>query len=95
MLKNVKGMEEHKMSKLHDLPNISTVIEAELIHAGVTTPEMLLKDGSKKAFVKIRNNDSTACLNMLCALEGAVEGIRWYNLPAQTKEDLKKFYNTL
>lgn len=83
------------MSKLHDLPNISTVIEAELIHAGITTPEMLIESGSKKAFVKIKKVDHMACLNMLCALEGAVEGIRWYNLPAKTKEELKKFYNTL
>lgn len=83
------------MNKLHDLPNISTVIEAELIHAGITTPEMLMKCGSKEAFAKIKKNNKNACVSMLCALEGAVEGIRWYNLPEQTKKDLQNYYATL
>ena len=83
------------MSKLHDLPNISTVIEAELIHAGITTPEMLMENGSKKAFKKIKEKNGTACVSMLCALEGAIQGIRWYNLSAETKDELNKFYNTL
>jgi DNA transformation protein len=71
------------------------VIEAELIHAGITTPEMLIENGSKKAFAKIKKYDKNACVSMLCALEGAIEGVRWYNLPTKTKEELKKFYNTL
>lgn len=88
-------IEGDTMNKLHDLPNISTIIEAELIHAGVKTPEKLLEIGSKKAFLEIRKNNTTACVSMLCALEGAVQGIRWYSLPDNTKNELKEFYNTL
>ena len=30
----------------------------------------------------------------LCALEGAVQNIRWHNLNKETKEDLKEFFNS-
>ena len=83
------------MNKLHDLPNISSLIEAELINAGIKTQEELLSMGSKKAFTEIQKKDSRACLNMLCALEGAIQGIRWYSLTPETKQDLKEFYDSL
>ncbi len=32
---------------------------------------------------------------MLYALEGAIEGIRWYSLSNDIKQELKEFYKTL
>ncbi|WP_404813547.1 TfoX/Sxy family DNA transformation protein [Clostridium bowmanii] len=31
-------------------------------------------------------------MNRLYALEGAIQGIRWYNLSKEIKNELKKFY---
>ena len=84
------------MNSLTDLPNISGVIAADLQKAGVLTAEELKRIGSKDAFVRIRiHSDSGACLNKLCALEGAIRGIRWHFLPDEIKSDLKQFHRSL
>lgn len=36
----------------------------------------------------------SACYNRLCALEGALRGIRWHDLPDEVKRDLKAFYQS-
>ena len=82
--------------KLTDLPNISEVIALDLQKAGVNTVEDLKRIGSKDAFIRIRlQADSEACVNKLCALEGAIQGIRWHQLSEDTKADLKAFYKSL
>lgn len=83
------------MGALSKLPNISKVIETKLIEADISTPQELYGLGSKEAFIRIRMKDSTACLNMLYAIEGAVQGIRWHKLPVETKGVLKEFYRGL
>lgn len=83
------------MNDLEKLPNISKVIAGKLMEADTSSPGELFAMGSKEAFIRIRLKDSTACLNMLCALEGAVQGVRWHNLPDETKSDLRVFYKTL
>ena len=50
--------------------------------------------GSKKAWLEIKAIDESACFNRLCALEGAIRGMRWHNLPDEVKTDLKEFYNS-
>ena len=79
------------MRKLSELPNIGKVTEKLLMENGIETPEDLYMAGSKEAFLKIRQIDSTACIRMLYGLEGAVQGIRWHNLPKERKEELKEF----
>ena len=84
------------MKSLVDLPNISKVIAADLQKAGILTAEELKHIGSKDAFIRIRlHSDNRACLNKLCALEGAIHGIRWHLLPDEIKSDLKQFYKSL
>jgi hypothetical protein len=39
--------------------------------------------------------DNNACLNVLFALEGAIQGIRWYILDDRKKNELKEFYDCL
>lgn len=81
---------------LTSLPNISSAIAADLEKAGISTAEQLKKMGSKEAFVRIRlQADSEACVSKLCALEGAIQGMRWHNLPDDVKADLKAFYKSL
>jgi DNA transformation protein len=83
------------MGELSKLPNISTVIEEKLIDVGVSTRQELFDVGSKEAFMRVRLKDTTACLNMLCAIEGAIQGVRWHNLPDIVKSDLRSFYKEL
>lgn len=81
------------ISKLSDLPNIGNVLEQMMIKVQINTPDELKKIGSKKTFLKIRKIDSTACFSKLCALEGAVEGIRWHKLSDTVKKDLRDFFD--
>lgn len=83
------------MEKLQELPNISKVIGSKLVEVGIDTPALLKSIGSKEAFRRIKSKDSTACINMLYALEGAIAGIRWHFLPDEIKKELKQFYNAL
>jgi DNA transformation protein len=83
------------MGKLSDMPNIGTVLEKKLESVGILDSEELRKHGSKEVFVRIRNIDHSACINMLCALEGAVQGIRWHGLREECKKDLKDFFQFL
>ncbi len=79
------------MISLSNLPNIGSVLEQKLKEVGITTPEELKNAGAENALIRIRAIDDTACFNMLCALEGAIQGIRWHDLTKDRKEELKQF----
>ncbi|MEA4874772.1 TfoX/Sxy family protein [Anaerorhabdus sp.] len=81
------------MSELSKLPNIGKEIERQLIAVGISQPSELVKMGSKNAWLKIKAIDDSACINRLYALEGAILGMRWHDLPSDLKKDLKDFYN--
>ncbi|MDF2921407.1 MAG: TfoX protein [Paenibacillaceae bacterium] len=83
------------MGELSRLPNIGEVIEERLNATGIYTPEELVHAGSKEAFLQIKLIDDTACLHMLYALQGAVEGKRYTELAAETKKELKQFFGRL
>lgn len=82
------------MGELMELPNIGKVVEEQLNEVGINTFEQLKKMGSKQAWLKIKAIDDSACINRLCALEGAIEGIRWHDLDVDKKNELKEFYNS-
>ncbi len=79
------------MDNLSDLPNIGKALQDKLIKVGITSPEELMNSGSENALLQIRSIDESACFNMLCALEGAIQGIRWHGLSKERKEELKQF----
>jgi DNA transformation protein len=81
--------------RLSDLPNISKVLSSVLADAGIETPDELFALGSREAFLRIRFRDNTACFCKLCALEGAIRGIRWHNLDDSVKKELRNFFDTL
>ncbi len=83
------------MGELSKLPNISSVIESKLHAAGIYTQQDLKARGSKASFMRIRMIDGEACLSMLYALEGAIQGIRWHNLDKVTKTRLKEAFDSL
>lgn len=82
------------MSKLSELTNIGKVVEQQLILVGIETPEQLKQIGSKQAWLNIKAIDPSVCYNQLCALEGAIQGVRWHFLSDDIKKELKEFYNS-
>ena len=80
------------MSELQKLPNIGKELEKQLNMAGINTYDDLVNSGSKEAWLKRKAIDPTACLNRLMALEGALQNIRWHDLPDLDKNNLKDFY---
>jgi len=83
---------DQKIKELTQLPNIGKVVAEKLIQVGITTPEELRNVGAEQAFIRLQIIDEGACLCMLQGLEGAVQGIRWHNLPKERKTELIDFY---
>jgi len=77
--------------KLNELPNIGKTLEQKLTEVGITNPEQLKETGAENAFLRLAVEDKSACYNMLCALEGAIQGIRWHQLSKERKNELKEF----
>lgn len=81
-----------QLVKLQHQPNIGITLAEKLNRADITTLEQLTAIGSEKAFIKLSTIDDSTCYNMLCALEGAIQGIRWHSLSTGKKLELKEFY---
>ncbi len=80
------------MSDLTDLPNIGKTLAVKLNSIGIRTEEELKQIGSENAIIKISTlENSGVCINMLYALEGAIQGIRWHDLDTRKKQELKDF----
>jgi nucleotidyltransferase/DNA polymerase involved in DNA repair len=74
------------------LPNIGKELASKLERAGIETLDDLQECGSVEAMRKIEATTGGACLNMLYALEGAIQGIRWHGLSKEQKDRLKDNY---
>lgn len=73
------------------MANIGHVLAEKLVEVGIESPAQLKEMGSEKAFSLIVEKDKDAWYNMIFAIEGAIQGIRWHYLAPETKERLKKF----
>lgn len=81
------------MKKLIELPNIGKTLAKKLNNIGILNEQDLKQLGSEKALIKIATiENSGACINMIYALEGAIQGIRWHALDKERKLELKEFY---
>lgn len=80
------------MNQLTALPNIGKKIEEHLQEIGVRTPDELEKMGSFNAWQQIRakHPKKDCCICCLYALEGAIMGFRWNELPEEVKRALRK-----
>ena len=83
------------MPKLTDLPNVGPQLVKHLKQVGIETPEQLKSSDAESLFIQIRAFDPTACICKLMAIDGAIKGIRWHNLPLEKKEELKQFIHML
>lgn len=82
------------MEELRKLPNIGPKLAEQLREVGVDTPEELISVGSREAWLRIRAIDPSACIMRLSALEGTLRGVRWHDLDAGVKDELKAFYHS-
>lgn len=81
------------MKNLTELPNIGKTLADKLNMIGIENEQDLKQLGSENAIIKISTiENSGACINMLYALEGAIQGIRWHGLDNDRKQELKEFY---
>ena len=83
------------MTSLANQINIGSVLAQKLAEIGITTIEQLRITGAEQAFIRLETLDCTACINMLYALEGAVQGVRWHSLPKERKHELMEFFRSL
>ncbi len=79
------------MGELQSLPNIADKLEAQLIEVGVGGIDALKQTGSREAWLRIAAIDPSACYMRLCALEGAIQGVRWHHLDEETKKRPQEF----
>ena len=84
------------MKKLTDLPNIGETLAKKLNLVGIRNEQDLKELGSENAIIKISTiENSGVCVNMIYALEGAIQGIRWHSLDKERKQELKEFYGMI
>lgn len=73
--------------------NIGKVLASKLEEVDIHSIEELRKIGAENAYLRIKAIDQTACLHLLSALEGAVQGVKKSELSRERKEELRIFYN--
>ena len=72
--------------------NIGKDTESKLIQVGIDSFAKLESIGSEQAFIRLQTLDPGACLDLLYGLEGAIQGIKWHELPAEKKQLLQQFH---
>ena len=78
------------------MPNIGKVLAHKLDEIGVMNQEQLRALGSENALIRISELENNgACLDLLYALEGAVQGIRWHALDKDRRQELEYFYRAI
>lgn len=84
------------MRLLSEMPNIGKELAKKLTFVEISSSEELKFLGSKKAFLKIKTvYPEGGCINMLYALEGAIQDICWHKLGKNVKAELLVFYHRL
>ena len=78
--------------ELTKTPNIGKTLAEKLELVGIHSADELKSVGAEQAFLQILTVDKDACINMLYALEGAIQGIRWHGLDSGRKAELKEFF---
>ena len=76
-------------SQRNQVPNIGPELAAQLKEIGINTSEELLRIGAMAAWQRLVRAGLRDCMDSLLALEGAIEGVRWQELPIERREELK------
>ena len=81
------------MEDLTKLPNIGEVLAQKLNEIEIYSYDDLIDIGSVEAILRIIGPDTSDCYNMLYAIEGAIRGIRWHDIPKEERQKLKEEYD--
>ena len=83
------------MTKLSESLNIGKVLELKLENVGISSLEELKKVGSEEAFARVKQIDKNAGRSILFAIDGAVQGVKWHEIPEDRKNKLRDYFNEL
>ena len=83
---------QHNRRRLKDLPNLSLKLEVQLRKVGVSTIEMLKELGAKRTWLKLYACNRNLGINILFALQGAIQGLHCEALPSSVKEELRLWH---
>jgi DNA transformation protein and related proteins len=86
---------KQQYTDLSKMPNIGKTLADKLKTVGINTPDDLKNTGSEDTFIRLKTVDQGACINMLYALEGAIQDIRWHNLDKGKMHEMKEFYDRI
>lgn len=76
------------MSSREKLLNVGPKSAAWLRQVGIRTPADLQAAGAVQAFVKVKRAGFKPSLNLLYALEGALTGCHWQQVPAERRSEM-------
>lgn len=88
-------MDETAIKQFLQQPNIGNYLAEKLLNAEINSIEHLRSIGSESAFIRLNSMDKSICINVLYALEGAVQGIRWHSFDKGREAELLDFFNQL
>ncbi|MFV0447321.1 MAG: TfoX/Sxy family DNA transformation protein [Vibrio sp.] len=78
-----------KPDRLKDLPNMRLATERMLKKAGIESVDMLQQKGAVAAYQAVQESHTTAVgIELLWALEGAIEGKHWSVIPQTRRDEL-------
>ncbi|AUI85795.1 DNA transformation protein [Vibrio azureus] len=78
-----------KPNRLKDLPNLRLATERMLKKAGIDSVEQLTEEGAVSAYKAIQDTHSSkVSLELLWALEGAINGTHWSVVPHSRRNEL-------
>ncbi len=87
--KEKQRQEQAKPNRLKDLPNLRLATERMLKKAGIESVESLAEHGAVDAYKAIQSTHSAdVSVELLWALEGAINGTHWSVIPQQRRQEL-------
>jgi DNA transformation protein len=82
-----------RRSELSDLKNFGPTSQQWLNAIGVYTKSDLVRLGSIHAYRLMKDRGFNVTMNMVYAMEGAILGMRWDELPEKLKAELRVAIN--
>ena len=82
------------MDSLKGLPSLGSELCRCLVAAGISSPSDLRRLGSIEAAIRISRfrPAGSSCRIALCALEGAIRGMRWHAIAKAARDELWEEY---
>jgi len=85
--------EKLRNRRIKDLPNMGFRLEMLLRDVGICSINMLVQQGAKQSWLKLRTKNKHLGFSVLLALEGAIIGRHSQALPLAVKEELQAWFN--